>query len=169
MDYAALIRDIPDYPKPGIVFKDLTGLWKDPAALTGSARELADHFRDQGITKVIGAEARGFIPGVLVAAELGAGFIPVRKPGKLPWKTVSESYALEYGTDTLQMHADAVSPGDRVLLVDDLVATGGTLNAIMRLVRSCGGEAVGIACLVELAFLNPAEKLDLPIFSLIRY
>ncbi len=169
MDYRSLIRDIPDYPKPGIVFKDLTGIWKDPVAHRASARDIADHFRESGITKVAAAEARGFITGSLVAAELGAGFLPVRKPGKLPWETISESYKLEYGTDTLEMHVDAVTPGDRVLLVDDLVATGGTLAAIVRMIRRQGGEAVGVGTLVSLDFLKPGDKLDIPVFALVRY
>ena len=169
MDFTKYIRDIPDYPKPGIVFKDLTGIWKDPAANAASAKDIADRYRDAGITKVAAAEARGFIVGTLVAAELGAGFLPVRKPGKLPWKTISESYELEYGTDTMEMHVDAVEPGDRVLLVDDLVATGGTLGAIVRLVKRQGGTPVGIACIACLDFLHPEKKLDLPIFALVHY
>ena len=169
MDYQSLIRDIPDYPKPGIVFKDLTGIWKDPLAHQTSAREIADHFRNQRITKVAAAEARGFITGSLVAADLGAGFLPVRKPGKLPWETISETYDLEYGTDTLEMHIDAVSPGDRVLLVDDLVATGGTLAAVVRMIRRQGGEAVGVGALVCLDFLRPGDRLNIPVFSLVHY
>lgn len=169
MDYTTLIRDIPDYPKPGIIFKDITNLWKDPAAFKGSAREIADHFRDKGVHKVVGAEARGFITGSLVAAELDAGFVPVRKPGKLPWKTYAESYELEYGTDTLEMHQDAIADGENVLIVDDLIATGGTISAIIQLIEKCGGNLVGIGCLIELSFLNPGDKIGRPLFSLIKY
>lgn len=169
MNYQSLIRDIPDYPKPGIVFKDLTGIWKDPVAHRTSAKEIAEHFRSEGITKVAAAEARGFITGSLVAAELGAGFLPVRKPGKLPWDTISETYQLEYGTDTLEMHIDAVQAGDRVLLVDDLVATGGTLSAMVRMIRRQGGEAVAVAAIVSLDFLNPEKMIDIPVFALVHY
>lgn len=169
MDYSAFVRDIPDYPKEGIVFKDLTPLWQNPRALKQSAADIAARFADAGISKVVGAEARGFIVGVLVAAELQAGFVPVRKPGKLPWETYSEEYELEYGTDTMELHRDAVSPGEKVLLIDDLIATGGTIGAIHRLVERCGGEVVGFGCLVELTFLKAAEKLPFEVFSLLKY
>jgi len=169
MDYGAFIRDIPDYPKPGVVFKDLTGLWRDPEALRCSARDIAERYRDSGISKVAAAEARGFITGALVAAELGAGFVPVRKPGKLPWEHISESYELEYGSDTLEMHRDAVLPGDRVLLVDDLLATGGTLAAVARMIKRLGGEVCGVGAIVSLDFLEPEKKLSFPIFALLHY
>lgn len=169
MDYTRFIRDIPDYPKPGIIFKDITPLWKDPVALAASAGELADRFRDKKIKFVVGAEARGFIVGVAVALSLGAGFVPVRKPSKLPYRTISESYELEYGTDTLEMHEDALAAGDRVLVVDDLLATGGTVTAILKMIRRLGAEPVGVAALVELSFLEPAARIDVPIEALIRY
>ena len=169
MDYESLIRDIPDYPKPGIVFKDITPLCNNPEALVSCARDLADKFRDAGVQRVVGAEARGFIFGPLIAAELKAGFIPVRKPGKLPSTTVSESYELEYGTDTLEMHEDAIAPGEKVLIVDDLLATGGTVEAILKMVRKLKGDPVGVAALIELSFLKPEAKIDVPIQALIRY
>jgi adenine phosphoribosyltransferase len=169
MDYAALIRDIPDYPKPGIVFKDLTGIWLDPKAHKSAAVEIAAHYRDSGVTKVASAEARGVSIGSLVAAELGAGFVPVRKPGKLPHMCISESYELEYGSDTLEMHCDAIVLGDVVLLVDDLLATGGTLAAARSMVLRLGGKVCGVGAIVSLDFLEPQKKLDLPIFALVRY
>lgn len=169
MDYKSLVRDIPDYPQEGIVFKDLTPLWQDPQALKQSAADIASHFADKGVSKVVGAEARGFIVGALVAAELNAGFVPVRKPGKLPWKTYSEQYELEYGNDTMELHQDAVADGEKVLLIDDLIATGGTIGAIHKLVQRCGGDVVGLGCLVELSFLGAAEKMPFPVFSLLKY
>jgi adenine phosphoribosyltransferase len=167
MDYRALIRDIPDYPKPGVVFKDLTGIWRDANAHRQSAKDIADHYRNAGITKVVAAEARGFVTGSLVAAELGAGFVPARKPGKLPWERISEKYELEYGQDSLEMHSDAIIPGDVVLLVDDLLATGGTLSAAARLAGRLGGKVYGAGAIVCLDFLEP--KLDIPVFALVRY
>lgn len=171
-DYDSLIIDIPDYPKPGVVFKDITPLLGDAAGFNAVTHAIADHFRFYGVTKVIGAEARGFMVGAPVAHELGAGFVPARKPGKLPREVVEEEYDLEYGTATLQIHKDALGPGDRVIVVDDLVATGGTMVAQMDLVRSLGAELVGIACLMELEFLNPREvlaKADAPeLFSVLQ-
>ena len=171
-DYEALIIDIPDFPKPGVVFKDVTPLLADPAGFNAVTHAIADHFRFEGITKVVGAEARGFMVGAPVAHELGAGFVPARKPGKLPREVVEEEYDLEYGTATLQIHKDSLKPGDRVIVVDDLVATGGTMVAQMDLVRSLGAELVGIACLMELEFLKPREilaKADAPdLFSVVK-
>jgi len=169
MDYSSLIRDIPDYPEPGIVFKDITPLCNNPEALISCAKELADRFRDTDIDRVVGAEARGFIFGPLIAVELKAGFVPVRKPGKLPSKTISESYELEYGTDTLEMHEDAIAEGEKVLIVDDLLATGGTVCAILKMIRRLKGVPAGVAALIELSFLNPADKIDVPIEALIKY
>lgn len=159
-DFASRIIDIPDYPEPGVVFKDITPLFADAEAMRCAVEAIAEPFRNAGITKVIGPEARGFMVGVPVALELGAGFVPARKPGKLPRETVSVSYELEYGTDTLEIHADALGAGDRVLIVDDLVATGGTAAATGKLVREMGAELVGYGCILELAFLNPRPLLE---------
>lgn len=159
VDFASYIADIPDYPEPGVVFKDITPLFADARAMHAAIDALADHFRDQGVTKVIGPEARGFMVGVPVALELDAGFIPARKPGKLPRKTISVSYELEYGTDTLEIHEDAIEPGDKVLIIDDLVATGGTVAATGKMVAECGAELVGYGCILELSFLNPRATL----------
>ncbi len=158
-DLTRFIRDVPDFPKKGIVFKDITPLLADPGALAESVRQMAARFKDAEVDLVASAEARGFIFGPAVAMELGAGFIPVRKPGKLPCETLETTYELEYGTDTVQMHADAVSPGQKVLLVDDLIATGGTMEASAKLVEEAGGEVVGLCFLIELAFLKPRERL----------
>lgn len=159
-DFASRIIDIPDYPEPGVVFKDITPLFADAEAMHCAVEAIAKPFQDAGITKVIGPEARGFMVGVPVALELGAGFVPARKPGKLPRETVSVNYELEYGTDTLEIHADALGAGDRVLIVDDLVATGGTAAATGKLVREMGAELVGYGCILELAFLNPRPLLE---------
>lgn len=172
IDFDSFIPSIPDYPEPGVIFRDITPLFADPEALAAAIRDLADHFRDQGITKVLGPEARGFLVGAPVAVELGAGFIPARKPGKLPRATISETYELEYGTDTIEIHADAIKPGDRVLLVDDLIATGGTISAAARLVEKAGGEVAGFACILELCFLHPEQALvqlgDHELYSLVQ-
>ena len=171
-DYASLITDIPDYPEPGVVFKDITPLFADPEGLRQTVLAIADHFRDAGVTKIVGPEARGFIVGVPVAMELGAGFIPARKPGKLPRKTLSVSYELEYGTDSLEIHEDAIQPDDKVLIVDDLIATGGTAAATGKLISEIGAELVGYACILELEFLNPRSNLastgDQELFSLVK-
>lgn len=159
-DFASRIIDIPDYPEPGVVFKDITPLFADAEAMRRAVEAIDEPFQDAGITKVIGPEARGFMVGVPVALELGAGFVPARKPGKLPRETVSVNYELEYGTDTLEIHADALGAGDRVLIVDDLVATGGTAAATGKLVREMGAELVGYGCILELAFLNPRPLLE---------
>ncbi|HEO64784.1 MAG TPA: adenine phosphoribosyltransferase, partial [Spirochaetes bacterium] len=138
MDLKALIRDVADFPKEGILFKDLTTLWKDKDGFKASIDELAQKYKGKGIDKVVGMESRGFIVGAPVAYLIGAGFVPVRKPGKLPSKTVSETYDLEYGTDTLVVHEDAISKGDKVLIVDDLLATGGTAEATVKLIKKLG-------------------------------
>lgn len=166
----SLIRDIPDFPKPGILFKDITPVLRDSAALSLAMELMAQPFRGAGINVVTGAESRGFIFAMAVAAKLSAGFVPVRKPGRLPYETRSQSYDLEYGSNTLEIHADAVAPGDRVLLVDDLLATGGTMDACVKLVEGLGATVVGAAFLIELGSLNGREKLgDRPVHSLIRY
>lgn len=171
-DYASYIVDIPDYPEPGVVFKDITPLFADPVALRRTVEDIAEHFRDAGVTKVVGPEARGFMIGVPVALELGAAFIPARKPGKLPRETFSVSYELEYGTDTLEIHKDAIQPDDRVLIVDDLIATGGTASAVGKLVQDVAGELIGYACILELSFLDPRKTLatvgDQELYSLIQ-
>ena len=167
---ARFIRDVPDFPKPGIIFKDITPLLADPAAFRQAVDQLAEPFRGAGVEVVVAAEARGFIFGGAVACELGAGFVPVRKPGKLPAETTSETYQLEYGTDTLEIHTDAVRPGQKVLLLDDLLATGGTMAATARLVEKLGAEVVGVAFLIELSFLRGREKLkDYNLITLIQY
>lgn len=171
MEYLkSLIRDVPDFPKKGIVFKDITTLLKDPVGLSETANQLFDLAKDKRINKVAGVESRGFIFGALLAENLSCGFIPIRKPGKLPAETVSETYSLEYGTDTIQIHKDAISPGDRVLLHDDLLATGGTALAAANLIKKLGGEVVQISFIVELSFLSGREKLkDFEVHSLITY
>jgi adenine phosphoribosyltransferase len=167
---AKKIRDIADFPKEGIIFKDITPLLMDPECLKEAVCSMADAFRNEGVTKVCAVEARGFILGAAVACELGAGFVPIRKPGKLPAETRCCSYELEYGTDTIEVHADAISPGDKVLMVDDLLATGGTMAAACKLVEELGGKIAGIGFLVELAFLKGMEKLgDYRVVSLITY
>jgi len=138
-----LIRNVKDFPKPPIVFRDITPLLRDAEGLAQAGAAMAEAFRDKEIDVVVGAESRGFIFGILVARELNCGFVPVRKPGKLPYKTISQQYELEYGVDTLEMHADAVSPGQRVLLVDDLLATGGTMQACCQMVEQLGGKIIG--------------------------
>jgi adenine phosphoribosyltransferase len=158
-DLRAHIRDIVDFPKPGIVFKDITPLLLDADALAEAVRQLADWARPLDVDFVVAAEARGFILGAAIARELGVGFVPARKPGKLPHETVSAEYILEYGVDVLEMHADAVADGARVLLHDDLLATGGTARALAELVENRGGTIAGCAFLVELAFLDGRERL----------
>jgi adenine phosphoribosyltransferase len=160
VDLRGLIRDIPDFPKPGIVFKDITPLLLDPAATDAALRVLAEWARPRAVDYVVAAEARGFILGAALARELGAGFVPARKPGKLPADTVSAEYILEYGIDALEVHADALAHGARVLVHDDLLATGGTARALAELVEKLGGHVVGCAFLVELAFLGGRERLQ---------
>lgn len=170
MDLNAHIRDIPDFPKPGIVFKDITPLLGDAAAFDASIVELAKPYREARLDAVVGIESRGFIFGAAVARELGVGFVPIRKPGKLPADTISVSYSLEYGEDTVEIHTDALKSGQRVLLLDDVLATGGTMVASCELIAKTGAEVAGIAFLVELGFLNGREKLDgFEIFSLLTY
>lgn len=156
-DFESRIVDIPDYPEPGVVFKDITPLFDDAEALRAVVDEIAGHFEGRGITKVVGAEARGFLVGVPVAYRLGCGFVPARKPGKLPREVYSQTYSLEYGTDELQIHRDALTSDDRVLIVDDLIATGGTAVATARLVEQAGASVEGFAFILELAFLKPRQ------------
>ena len=159
MNLSDHIRDIPDWPKEGVVFKDITPLLADPAALAMAVEQMANPFRGKGVDVVVGTESRGFIFGTAVAQALSAGFIPVRKPKKLPWKTHAMEYELEYGTDCLEIHQDAIRQGQRVLIVDDVLATGGTMAATIELVHKLGGEIVGVTVLMELGFLSGAEKL----------
>jgi len=164
------IRDVPDFPKPGIVFKDITPLLQDPASLARTIERMAEDSAAQPFDLVCGIESRGFIFGAALARELGKGFIPIRKPGKLPWKTAAESYELEYGKDTIEIHVDAAQGGQRVLMVDDLLATGGTMEAALKLVRKIGGVPVAACFVIELSFLNGRKRLgDLPVHSLVRY
>jgi adenine phosphoribosyltransferase len=164
------IRDVPDFPRPGIVFKDITPLLLDPPAMDHAVRELAAWGREREAQLVVAAEARGFILGAAIARELGVGFVPARKPGKLPHDTISAEYMLEYGVDTLELHADALADGTRVLVHDDLMATGGTARAVCDLVERLGGEVVGCAFVIELAFLDGREALsDYAVHSLVSY
>lgn len=169
--YENLIVDIPDYPEKGVIFKDITPLLSDERGLAASVDEITEHFLSMGITKVVGAEARGFLIGSPIAYRLGAGFVPARKPGKLPRDVYKQSYALEYGTDELQIHKDALDASDKVLIVDDLVATGGTSVACAKLAEQSGAKVVGFAFILELAYLNPRETIakeySQEVFSLI--
>lgn len=165
-----LIRDIPDFPEKGVVFKDITPVLGDAKAFRALIDAMSEPFMDEGITKVAGIEARGFTLATPVADRIGAGFIPLRKPGKLPFETVKEEYELEYGIDALEVHTDAVFEGERVLLVDDVIATGGTAQAAIQLLRRVGAEVVGLSVFIELVFLGGANKVDgVPIHALVRY
>lgn len=165
-----LIRDIPDFPEEGVVFKDITPVLADPTAFKTLIDEMSEPFLDKGITKVAGIEARGFTLATPVADRIGAGFIPLRKPGKLPYETVKEEYELEYGMDALEVHIDAVLEGERVLLVDDVIATGGTAKAAIQLLRHVGADVVGLSVFIELVFLGGIEKIDnVPLHALLRY
>jgi adenine phosphoribosyltransferase len=165
-----LIREVPDYPKPGILFYDLTTLLKDPRGFHTLVDQMCTHYADRRVDVVVGIEARGFIFGPALAYRLGAGFVPVRKPKKLPAKTESVTYALEYGTDTLEIHQDAIRPGQHVLISDDLLATGGTAAATVKLIKKLGGIVSGAAFAVELSFLHGRAKLPgVDVYSLIKY
>jgi adenine phosphoribosyltransferase len=169
-DLKALIRDVPDFPKPGIVFKDIMPLLADADALRSTVDQLAEWIEPRQPDLILGAEARGFITGGALACRLGCGFVAARKPGKLPWRTVSAKYALEYGFDVLELHADAIKDGQRVIVHDDLLATGGTAKAKCELVEQLGGEVVGVAFIISLDFLDGRERLaDYDVFSLIQY
>jgi adenine phosphoribosyltransferase len=166
----ALVRDIPDHPQPGVVFKDITPLLADADAFRAAVDGLVEPFARSAVSHVVGIEARGFIVAAPVAHQLAAGFVPVRKAGKLPWRTVAQAYSLEYGTDELELHADALGPGDRVLVVDDVLATGGTAHATATLIEGTGAAVVGLAFLIELEFLGGRSRLvDHKIASLLRY
>jgi adenine phosphoribosyltransferase len=166
----SLIRDVPDFPKQGVVFKDITPLLADEIAFSTVIDLIVVHFGRGNVDKVVGIEARGFILASPVAYHFGAGFVPVRKAGKLPWETESAEYALEYGTETLEIHRDSLAPGERVLIVDDVLATGGTARATASLVEGLGAKVVGIACVIELDFLHGREQLEgFDFFSLITY
>jgi len=172
MDLKSTIRTIPDYPKPGIMFRDVTTLIENADALREASRLLAEPYRNIGISKVAGIEARGFIFGVAVALELGAGFIPLRKPGKLPAETISETYSLEYGEDELHMHVGTVAEGEKVLLIDDLIATGGTAQAGLKLLRRSKADIVAAAFVVDLPELGGADKLraeGVDVFALLDF
>lgn len=170
MELTQLIRDVPDFPQKGIVFKDITPLLGNPSALRNAVEHMADPFRDQGVTSVVAIEARGYILGGPVALALGTGFVPVRKIGKLPWRTYQAEYALEYGSSVVEIHEDGLHPGQEVLIVDDVLATGGTLEAAAHLVEQAGARVVGMSVLVELTFLGGRERLkDYNLFSVLRY
>lgn len=169
MDLAKMIRTVLDFPKKGIGFKDITTLLKDPLALKESVQKLCEPFMEQNIDLVVGIESRGFIFGGAMALQMGVGFVPIRKAGKLPADTVSESYALEYGTDTIEIHRDAIQKGLNILLVDDLLATGGTAAAAIRLIEKLEGNVIAVCFLIELSFLNGRQKLgDCPVHVLIN-
>ncbi|HEY3128616.1 MAG TPA: adenine phosphoribosyltransferase [Acidobacteriota bacterium] len=169
-DLKRIIREVPDFPKPGVLFYDVTTLLRVPEALRRVIDIFADHFSRKEIDLVLGMESRGFIFAPPVAYRLGAGFVPVRKPGKLPWKTKTVTYDLEYGKDALEIHQDAILPGQRVLIVDDVIATGGTAGATVKMVHEMSAEVVGAAFLIELTFLHGRDKLaGIPFFSLIQY
>jgi adenine phosphoribosyltransferase len=169
-DLKHLIRNVPDFPKKGIVFRDITTLLKDGAALRRASDRLAERYKDRHVDLVAGIEARGFLFAPLVAYQLGAGVVPLRKPRKLPAETVRVEYQLEYGVDALEVHADAIQPEQQVLIIDDLLATGGSASAACRLVEQLGGTIVGVAFLIELSFLNGRSKLSqYEVFSLIQY
>jgi adenine phosphoribosyltransferase len=170
MELASLIRDVPDFPVPGILFKDITTLTRHASAFREVVDWMANQFIDRQVDQVVAIEARGYIFGAPLAYKLGAGFVPVRKPGKLPADTISESYTLEYGINTLEIHADAIAPGQRVAVVDDLLATGGSARATISLVEQLGGQVVGVAFMVELDFLHGRDKLEgYDVVSLIHY
>lgn len=170
MDLVKLIRDVPDFPKPGILFKDITPLLGNAEALDEAVVRLARPYEGKGISKVAGIESRGFIFASMIARQLRAGFVPLRKKGKLPYRTLRKEYALEYGTDVIEMHEDALAKGEKVLMVDDLLATGGTMAAACDLVAGVGAKIVGAAFLVELAFLDGRKKLPgIDIHSVIRF
>lgn len=169
-DIRALVREVPDYPKPGVNFYDITPVLGDPGGFARLLARLSEPFAAAGVTKVAGIEARGFTLAAPVAERLGAGFVPIRKPGKLPFKVLRSEYTLEYGTDALEMHVDALVPDDRVLVVDDVIATGGTAAAAISLIRSAGADVVGFSVFIELGFLDGRDALDgVNFHALLRY
>ena len=169
IDLRDFIRDIPDFPKAGIMFKDITPLLLNPEAFGEAIKRFAAQYRDKNINVIAAAEARGFLFAAPLALEMGVGMVPIRKPGKLPFTKRSYSYELEYGTDTLEMHIDGIEPGQNVLVIDDLLATGGTVDACCNMIELCHANIAGCAFLIELGFLEGAKRLDYPIFSLIKY
>ena len=169
MDLTPFIRDVPNFPKPGIIFKDITPPLGNAKALTYAVAAIANAHIGKGITKVVGIESRGFILAPPVALALGVGFVPIRKPGKLPWKAIREAYNLEYGNDAVEIHEDSITSDDTVLMIDDVLATGGTMEAAVKLVRRVGGRIVGSAFLIDLAFLGGAKRLDSPVYSVLKY
>jgi len=170
IDLAAKIRDVPDFPKPGVIFKDIMPLLGDAEALADAVDRMVEWAEPRKPDLILGAEARGYITGGALACRLGCGFVPARKPGKLPWHTVAAKYALEYGFDQLEVHADSIAPGQRVLVHDDVLATGGTARATAELVEQLGGTVVGLPFIIELTFLEGRKKLaDYDVFSLIEY
>jgi len=160
VDLKRLVRDIPDFPKPGILFRDITPLLGDPAGFRATINRFLGRFAERSVDKVVGIESRGFLFGPVLAYQLGAGFVPVRKPSKLPAATISESYDLEYGSDSVEMHADGIEPGENVLVVDDLIATGGTAFAAAKLVERAGGRVIGLGFIIELSTLGGRERLS---------
>jgi adenine phosphoribosyltransferase len=169
MDLTSFIRDVPNFPKPGIVFKDITPLLGNHQAFAHAISKIAEAHKNKGITKVVGIESRGFILAPPVALAIGAGFVPIRKPGKLPWKAIREGYNLEYGSDAIEIHEDSVLPHDNVLMIDDVLATGGTMEAAVKLVTRIGAKIVGTAFLVDLAFLGGGKRMTAPVYSVLRY
>jgi adenine phosphoribosyltransferase len=169
IDLRSFIRDVPDFPSAGIVFKDITPLLADGAAFARAVASMSDAIVEAGATTIVGIESRGFIFGASIASRLGLGFVPVRKFGKLPWRTFTQSYDLEYGTDTLEIHEDAVGPNSRVIVVDDVLATGGTAAATVDLIRGTGASVEAVSVLLELEFLRGRSRLDVPVQALIRY
>ncbi len=170
LDLKTFVRDVPDFPKAGVLFRDITPLWADPAAFGAAIEAMASPIQTLKATHVLGLESRGFVFGAALAKNLNLGFVPARKPGKLPMPTLQEKYGLEYGEDALEIHADAFKAGDRVLIVDDVLATGGTAAAARRLVERTGAQALALTVFIELTFLSGREKLSgLPVFSALRY
>ena len=170
MDLKSIIRNVPDFPKQGIMFRDITTLLQDKDALQFIIDQLHSYYKDKNISKIVGIESRGFIIGTALAYRLGCGFVPIRKPGKLPFTTYREEYQLEYGTDAMEIHTDAIAPGEKVLIHDDLLATGGTITAACNLIKKMKGEIVGLSFIIELSFLHPRKKLQgYDILSLVQY
>lgn len=170
MNLKETIRSIPDWPIDGVVFRDLTTLMQDPKSFSYACDLLYDRYKDKGIDKIVGIDARGFVFGGVVAYKLGIGFVPVRKKGKLPGSTIQETYALEYGTDTLEIHEDAISPGEKVVIVDDLIATGGTVGAAVKLVKNLGADLLECAFVVELPDLKGRDQIDgCPVFAMVEF
>jgi adenine phosphoribosyltransferase len=170
IDLKAKIRTVPDFPKKGVMFKDITTLLKDSDAFRYAVKEMIRHFDGMRVDKVVSAESRGFILGSAIAYELGAGFVPLRKPGKLPWKKIREEFDTEYSKDAFEMHEDSIEKGENVLLVDDLLATGGTMEAAAKLIERLGGNIIGVAILIELGFLKGREKISkYDVFTIVKY